>query len=293
MNGFYENTGFVNKRNRKQVLILDVDDSDGKTFLGAGTEFNIKLFEPLKIDTLSEVYLDNFVTFNSNISNSADNSEFVLKINEFNMKSNVASSSLLTQNNVFNSLLIPNEHSTVSNNQSMIIQKAKKFNYICDINPGKIGRISGTITNLSGGPMFHGSSTNAMYTYALTGIDTMTSASNVFPLLISDTITQIQIGGNDAANSGISGAKLPTSNILANTQSGASTIHFSSPVNLTVSEFHSTPITPILITITFVDGHRGGASTGTITIIPGDNLNLQLITNPGRFIAEFSINSRE
>ena len=41
MNGFYENTGFVNKRNRKQILILDVDDSGGETYLGAGTEFNI------------------------------------------------------------------------------------------------------------------------------------------------------------------------------------------------------------------------------------------------------------
>ena len=72
---YYKNTGFRNTRNRKQILILDVDDSNADdTHLGLGGEFNIKLFEPLRIDTLSEVYLDNFITFNSNISNIHSNS---------------------------------------------------------------------------------------------------------------------------------------------------------------------------------------------------------------------------
>ena len=298
MDGFYQNSGYINKRNRKQILILDVSDEDGGTFLGAGTEFSVDLFEPLIIDSLSEVYLDNFITYNSNISNQPDNSAFALKINEFNMNSNVASASSTNRNAEFNSLLIPNEHSSVSNNQSMVIQKAKKFNYVCDINPGKIGRISGTITNLAGGPMFHGASTNAVFTYALSGIKTMTGGSEVFPLLsgnnehVSDTITRITINGTDAVNSGSSGANLPTSNILANTQSGSGGLHFSSPIDLDISEFHNAA-GDIVFTITFGDGIRGGGTTGIITIVPGSNPNLQLIKSYGRFIAEFSINSRE
>ena len=62
MNGFYDNTGYVNKRNRKQILILDVDDDDDALHLSAGNEFSIDLFEPLIIDSLSEVYLDNFIS---------------------------------------------------------------------------------------------------------------------------------------------------------------------------------------------------------------------------------------
>jgi hypothetical protein len=299
MNGFFDNTGYVNKRNRKQILILDINDDGGATHLGAGTEFSVDLFEPLIIDSLSEVYLDNFITYNSNISNRPDNSAFVLKINEFNMNSNVASASGTTRNTVFNSLLIPNEHSSTSNNHSMVIQKAKKFNYVCDINPGKISNITGTITNLAGGPMFHGASTNAVFTYALTGIKTMAGGSEVFPLLsgnnehVSDTITRITISGTDAVNSGSSGANLPTSNLLANTQSTATTLHFSSPVDLDISEFHNAAAGDIVFTITFGDGNRGGGTTGIITIVPASNPDLQLIKSYGRFIAEFSINSRE
>jgi len=74
MEGFYNNTGYRNNRNRKKIFILDVDDTDtGDTHLGAGGEFSIDLYEPLIIDKHSEVYLDNFMTYNSNITNSIDN----------------------------------------------------------------------------------------------------------------------------------------------------------------------------------------------------------------------------
>jgi hypothetical protein len=278
MNGFYENTGFVNKRNRKQILILDVDDSKaGDTHLGAGTEFNIELFEPLIIDSLSEVYLDNFISFNSNISNDDDNSAFVLKINEFNINSNVASSN--DKNFIFNSLLIPNEHSNVANNQSMVIQKAKKFNYVCDVNPRKISSISGKITNLKGGPMFHGSSTSAIYTYALTGIDSgnITGGTGLFPIEVGAQI--ISITGGGASSSSISGT------FLATHFSTSTTLHFSSNSEITITKGGNT--TNIIFTMS------NPSVTYQISNGSSLNLNLLLITNPGRFIAEFSINSRE
>jgi len=279
MNGFYENTGFVNKRNRKQILILDVDDIGGKTYLGAGTEFNIPLFEPLIIDSLSEVYLDNFISYNSNISNDTANSAFVLKINEFNMNTNVASASGTTQNAIFKSLVIPNEHSNVTNNQSMVIQKAKKFNYVCDVNPRKISSISGKITNLKGGPMFHGSGTSDKYTYALTGIDSgnITGGTGLFPIEVGAQI--ISITGGGASSSSISGT------FLATHFSTSTTLHFSSNSEITITKGGNT--TNIIFTMS------NPSVTYQISNGSSLNLNLLLITNPGRFIAEFSINSRE
>ena len=122
MEGFYNNSGYRNNRNRKKILILDVDDSNvGDTHLGSGTVFSIDLYEPLIIDKHSEVYLDNFITFNSNISNISENSVYCLKINEFNINSNVASSS--HKDTIFNSIVIPNDHSTVTNNHGVVLHK--------------------------------------------------------------------------------------------------------------------------------------------------------------------------
>jgi hypothetical protein len=283
MDGFYDNTGYVNKRNRKQVLILDVSDEGGKTFLGAGTEFSVDLFEPLIIDSLSEVYLDNFISFNSNISNDDDNSAFVLKINEFNMNSNVASASGTTRNALFNSLLIPNEHSSTSNNQSMVIQKAKKFNYVCDINPGKISNITGTITNLAGGPMFHGSGTSYKYTYALTGIvsSNFTTLTG-FPIANGTTFTMLA-SDTDLLNVDNSQNCI----FLATHFTTSTTLHFATDTEL--SALNSKIPSNLTFTMT------GGATTPIfLDHAPAtNNPNLTLITNPGRFIAEFSINSRE
>ena len=273
MNGFYENTGFVNKRNRKQILILDVSDEGEETFLGAGTEFSIDLFEPLIIDSLSEVYLDSFISFNSNISNDDDNSAFVLKINEFNINSNVASSN--DKNFIFNSLLIPNEHSNVANNQSMVIQKAKKFNYVCDVNPGKISNITGTITNLAGDPMFHGSGTSYIYTYALTGIDSGSLNATAFPITNNQEFTGI-------SNMTVSGGGAVSGMFLATHLSTSTTLHFSTDKEISVTAEDAN----IVFTLTGTDLT---ITNGATTVNP----NLLLITNPGRFIAEFSINSRE
>jgi hypothetical protein len=257
----YQNSGYVNNRNRKRTLILDIDDSaSSDTHLGVGGEFNIKLFEPLIVDKHSEVYLDNCLTFNSNIAQTPSSCAFALKINEFNMNSNVASSS--HNNNMFNSLIIPNDHKSVSGNQGAVVHKGKKFNYVCDINPQTIHSLSGKITDLSGSPIFHG--TNGQFTYALTGID---SGNLDIKVLSGDAFTAIT--GN-----AVSGTFLAT--------------HFNSSTTL---HFATSAVLPN--PAAFVSG------TGNIvfTIAAGDltlanaagNLNLTLIQNPARFIAEFSI----
>ena len=266
----YQNSGYVNKRNRKRTLILDIDDSTvGDTHLGAGTDFNIKLFEPLIIDKHSEVYLDNCLTYNSNIAQTISSSAFCLKINEFNMNSNVASSS--DNNTIFNSLVIPNDHKTVDNNHGAVVHKGKKFNYVCDINPQTIHSISGKITDLSGQPMFHGTNTDAKFTYALTGI----TSGNLDKII-----------SNNGSFTGITNVTTSTSGtFIAYHSSSATTLHFSTRVAIGA-------ITGATTDITFTN-LGGGAPTmgGTLTLTNsvGENPNLILLQNPGRFIAEFSI----
>ena len=309
---YYENSNYVNNRNRKRTLILDIEDSAlGATHLGSGNEFNIQLYEPLRIDKHSEIYLDNFLTFNSNIAASGASSAFVLKINEFNMNSNVASSHNASGNNpggqhLFNSLIIPNEHKSPSNNHTAVVHKGKKFNYVCDINPQTISSLSGKITDLAGSPIFHGThNTTGQFTYALTGIDEPIVAADgagepfILPLQPTDTITSITIASETNPTLSVSG------HILISTTGSASTIHFSLSDSIDVGKFHNGS-GAIVFNMTRPVGGSGGRTdttalsspggNGTITLANGSaavNPNIQLIKGDGRFIAEFSIVSRE
>jgi len=268
----FQTSGYKNMRNRKKTLILDVDDSaSGDTHLGSGTEFKINLFEPLIIDKHSEIYLDNFLTFNSNIGQSTQTSAFSLKINEFNMNSNVASSS--SNNTIFNSLIIPNEHKSVTNNHGALTHKGKKFNYVCDINPQTIYSLSGKITDLSGSPIFHGGDTTGLFTYALTGID----SGNLSRLITSgEAFTQI---------TSTSGTQTLDGNFLATHFKSSTTLHFSTSAELTNAVDFVTGTTDLTFNTVAADLVVSNAST--------ENLNLHLVQNPGRFIAEFSIIARE
>jgi hypothetical protein len=282
MSGFdmYQNSGYVNNRNRKRTLILDIDDSAASdTHLGSGLAFDIQLFEPLIIDKHSEVYLDNCLTFNSNIAQTPSSSAFALKINEFNMNSNVASSS--DNNNMFNSLIIPNDHKTVDNNHGAVVHKGKKFNYVCDINPQTIHSLSGKITDLAGSPIFHGLGTTNFFTYALTGID---SGNLDFPVGAHGIFT-----ATTGFNSSTSGEFLVTHS------KNALELHFSSNAELTLSSgpgagnITFTGCSPALL------GNNGSTST-TLTLTNGTGVNPDLTLvggTAGRFIAEFSIISRE
>jgi len=281
----YMNSGYINKRNRKRTLIVDVSDSNGENHLGEGTEFKVDLFEPLVIDKHSEVYLDNFLSFNSNIGQTPATSAFLLKINEFNMNSNVASS--VDNGTIFNSLIIPNEHKSVTNNHSAVIHKGKKFNYVCDINPQKIHSISGKVTDLSGAPIFHGQQVANTFTYALTGI-----TSGKLDRLINsgETFTNITVNGvaiNPVVTTG--GA------FLATHLTTATTLHFSTNREITNPD-ETVKFKKNTGDIVFIGLTGGDITITNTTPEPGTgpvNPNLLLVNEPGRFIAEFSIVSRE
>jgi len=150
----YQNQGFSFNRTERKTLIID------RIIGNIGHEsIKLPLYEPLLIDKLSDVYLESFTTFNS-ASNSASNvkAAFVISIDEFNINSNSnlnssGSASQVHITNVFNNIIIPNESAS---DTGTFIHKSKKLNYICSINPIKLGQITIKITGLDGETMFPG-----------------------------------------------------------------------------------------------------------------------------------------
>ena len=137
---FYQKPGYqLERRERKSFIIKDDPGDTGV--------FDVRLQEPLVIDRLSDIYLENFTTFHSNAKPGATAacSAYVLKFNEFNHQGNS------TDSNSFNSLIIPNENTGVAGTNTRKIHKGKKLNYVASINPSTLSKISGTITDLDGG----------------------------------------------------------------------------------------------------------------------------------------------
>ena len=234
----YQNSGYKNKRGKKKSLILDirdgstVDGGNASTHLSAASEFNISLREPLIIDKHSEIYLDNLVTYNCNLSDIHENSAFCLKVNEFNIDTNVASIDDTDENTIFNSIVLPNENNDVNNYFGAVVHKGRKFNYVCDINPCTISSLSGRLTNLNGNPAFHGITlNNDTHTYALVGITGWGASTG--NLKANTSITVLSVGGVDKYGSGSTG----TGTILADSQVGSSAIIFSSSIALTPGDF--------------------------------------------------------
>ena len=108
------------------------------------TTFNLSLHEPLKIDKLSDVFLDSFTTYNCLPATGAvGRMAFLLGIDEFNINSNSAGNS-----SAFNKVMIPNSQNTGTT--LVTTHKNKKFNYICSINPTTISSVNGSVTLIDG-----------------------------------------------------------------------------------------------------------------------------------------------
>jgi len=144
---FYQNPGYQLERRERKSFIIKADPAQTGVF-------DVSLQEPLIIDRLSDIYLENFTTFHSTAdhpANTSDCSAYVLKINEFNHQGNS------TEGNTFNKLIIPNENTGLPTVNSRKIHKGKKLNYVASINPSTLSKISGTVTDLNGNinTMFH------------------------------------------------------------------------------------------------------------------------------------------
>lgn len=166
-NMMFQNSGYHFERRLKKTLILDIVDTSSVSPLSTATEFSIDLFEPLIVDNLSDIYIDSVSTYNSLLCDTSNRTAFSLNINEFNVNSNVASTSSGQQ--IFNKIIIPNEHNDINDVHSVVIHKGKKMNYVCSINPGKITKLSGKITDLGGNSMFSTTNkTTKLYSVSLT-----------------------------------------------------------------------------------------------------------------------------
>lgn len=135
---FYNNSQYRGSIENKKTLVLDSET------LGTTTTFTKPLTEPLKIDAVTDVYLDSFTTFKCKTSDDNTEAGFLLNINEFN--SNVATNNSLFSNTIF----IPNEQSTASDPSITKTHKGKKLNYVGYLLPQNIHRLTGTITALDG-----------------------------------------------------------------------------------------------------------------------------------------------
>ena len=134
---FYANSQYKGSIENKKTLILD------KIIGDVDTTFTEPLIEPLKIDAVTDIYLDSFTTFDCQHSDSADEAGFLLTINEFN-------SSVATNNSKFsNAIFIPNEQTDSTADRGKI-HKSKKFNYVGYLLPQNIHSLTGSITDLSG-----------------------------------------------------------------------------------------------------------------------------------------------
>lgn len=123
----FQNSGYIDHRTQKQILILHIDGHD---------LFEETLQEELRIDKLSDIYLDSLTTWDCVANGGVEaNRGFILDIDQFEIKtkSNLPQCS--------NKIFIPN---SATNSSGTTLHRAKKLNYICSINPTTLSTISGS-----------------------------------------------------------------------------------------------------------------------------------------------------
>ena len=94
----YMNSTYKNSRENCQTLLLK-DDAPGKTF-------NLILSEPLIIDSLSDIYLDTFITYSigsDHKSTDPNKQYFMLDIDQFDLRG------VSTNIKMNRKIIIPNE----------------------------------------------------------------------------------------------------------------------------------------------------------------------------------------
>jgi len=273
----YQNPGYQFERRDRKTLILDVADqgTDATNPLTNASEFSVDLFEPLIIDKHSEIYLDSFLTHNSLVCHTGDTMAFSLQINEFNVNSNVASTA--SGQNTFNRIIIPNEHNSTDDVFSCVIHKGKKMNYVCSINPCKLSKITGKITDLGG---------NSMYT---TSTGKGHGVGLLYYISLTDTTTKtVPAGSVFGFNGGTGGTSTTGTGFVTafDMDQGVTDLYFYAQAGSTVTGLN---VTREIGSINGTDIGLGQVGVATLTTTAntfkeGDN---------SRFIAEFIIVARE
>jgi len=174
----YQNTGYRNDRKKIHNIVI----KDDANHADDGISYNLQLQEPLRIDKLSDVYLDSFTTYN--IGTSHDNKtpqkqHFVIDIDQFNIKTASHTARL------HNKLIIPNEDG--DGDKTFKVHKGRKMNYVGTVNPCVLTHLSGKITDGNGGRIFQGT------TITVANLGWTTS----FTITVANGHTVVLTGTND------------------------------------------------------------------------------------------------
>ena len=151
---FYNNSTYYNSLQRKISIIIDIKEDDiNQRGLSNNAKFKVEFDEPFIIDSLSDIYLDTCMTMNCKFGNNQNNMALCVKIDQF--KLDTVSASTNHNQNIKDALLITNENNDLDNHNEVVVHKGKQINYICSINPARLLKITGTVTNLAGEPIFY------------------------------------------------------------------------------------------------------------------------------------------
>ena len=149
---FFQNPGYQFERREKKNLLID--HKIGTTI----TDITLPLFEPLKIDKLSDVFIESFTTHHALANTNVERVAFVVDIKELNVNTSTnLYSTGTTVTNTFNKIIIPNEATTEG--AVTKVHKGRKLNYVCTLNPTTIANLTIKITDLTGSATMFGDAT--------------------------------------------------------------------------------------------------------------------------------------
>ena len=109
--------------------------------------FVFNLVEPIIIDKMSDIFLDNFTIYNCNASMSASSKGesygIVLNFDDIN-QNNFSNNTTIHDGE----LIVLDSNASGSSSGDFIVSKNKKFNYMGVMQPGKYKTINGTLKNI-------------------------------------------------------------------------------------------------------------------------------------------------
>jgi len=120
--------------------------------------FSVDLLEPLRLQQ-SDVYMDYAITSDTRPNASAATSHFILTINEFPHRANIASVDASAGGNIFDKISIPNNYSGSATQNHVQLHRDKKYNSICALDPTTLTRISGSVRMADGTCIFNSNTT--------------------------------------------------------------------------------------------------------------------------------------
>jgi hypothetical protein len=158
---FYSGSGTINTNQNDETLpsntitTLNSSGVPSSSYVTATYEtvtgnFAFNLIEPITIDKMSDVFLDNFSIYNCNASMSTstkgESYGIVLNFNDIN-QNNFSNNSTIHDGE----LIILDTNEGGSDSGTFIVAKNKKFNYMGVMQPGRYKTINGRLTDINSG----------------------------------------------------------------------------------------------------------------------------------------------